>query len=220
VVEDDARMQLASTLGAGTLNQHAAREQETDAALLERIAAEDRHAVAELYARHQRPLFRYLWQLTSDHGLAEEILQDTIVAVWQSAGAFEGRSAVRTWLFAIARRQAHNVLRRRGLPLATEDGLQALEDSDPGPEEHVLRQSDAEDVQRALARLPLIHREVIVLNFVNALRYDEIATVLGVPEGTVKSRLSNAKRGLRRLLHDEHVTGDVTPHSIAEGEQR
>ena len=213
-------MHLAPTLGAGTLTQHAARQQDTDAALLERIAGQDRRAVAELYARHQRPLFRYLWQLTSDHGLAEEILQDTIVAVWQGAGAFEARSAVRTWLFAIARRQAHNVLRRRGLQLASEDGLHALEDSDPGPEERVLRQSDAEDVQRALARLPLIHREVLVLNFINGLRYDEIATVLGVPEGTVKSRLSNAKRALRRLLHEEHPAADVAAHSTAEGAQR
>src|SRR5215210_109678 len=104
-------MQLAATLGARTLND-LAPEQESDSTLLERIAREDRRAVTELYARHQRPLFRYLCQLTPDHGLAEEILQDTIVAVWQGAAAFEGRSAVRTWLFAIARRQAHNVLRR------------------------------------------------------------------------------------------------------------
>jgi RNA polymerase sigma factor (sigma-70 family) len=220
MVEDDARMQVAPTLGAGVLNRRDATEQEADAALLRRIAAEDRRAVAELYARHQRPLFRYLWQLTSDHGLAEEILQDTIVAVWQGAPAFQGRSAVRTWLFAIARRQAHNVLRRRGLLLAGEDDLHTLEDSDPGPEEHALRLSDAEDVQRALARLPLIHREVLVLNFVNALRYDEIATVLGVPQGTVKSRLNHAKRGLRRLLHDEHVAGDASADSVLEGEQR
>jgi RNA polymerase sigma-70 factor (ECF subfamily) len=218
-------MQLAPTLGAGALSQHVARDQDTDAALIERIAAEDRRAVAELYARHQRPLFRYLSQLTPDHGLAEEILQDTIVAVWQGAGAFEGRSAVRTWLFAIARRQAHNALRRRGLPSTGEDALEDLEDAEPGPEERALRQSDAEDVQRALARLPLIHREVVVLNFVNGLRYDEIATVLGVPEGTVKSRLSNARRGLRRLLHedvlhDERAGREARPHSIAEGDPR
>src|SRR5688572_20551421 len=118
-------MQLAPTLGAGALNQQASREQDTDAALLSRIAAADRRAVAELYARHQRALFRYLCQLTPDYGRAEEILQDTIVAVWQGASALEGRSAVRTWLFAIARRQAHNVLRRRGLQLANDDDLDA-----------------------------------------------------------------------------------------------
>jgi len=212
-------MQLAATLGARTLNEHAARQQETDAALLERIAREDRRAVAELYARHQRPLFRYLCQLTPDHGLAEEILQDTIVAVWQGAAGFEGRSSVRTWLFAIARRQAHNVLRRRGQPSGDEDGLGALEDSDPGPEELVLRQSDAEDLQRAIAGLPLIHREVLVLNFVNGLRYDEMAAVLGVPEGTVKSRLSNAKRALRRLIREAHPGGRSAARSTVEGAQ-
>src|SRR5688572_21031450 len=212
-------MQLAATLGARTLNEHAARQQETDAALLERIAREDRRAVAELYARHQRPLFRYLCQLTPDHGLAEEILQDTIVAVWQGAAGFEGRSSVRTWLFAIARRQAHNVLRRRGQPSGDEDGLGALEDSDPGPEELVLRQSDAEDLQRAIAGLPLIHREVLVLNFVNGLRYDEMAAVLGVPEGTVKSRLSNAKRALRRLIREAHPGGGSAARSTVEGAQ-
>ena len=212
-------MQVVATWGARTLNQHAPREQETDAALLVRIAQEDRRAVAELYARHRRPLFRYLSQLTSDHGLAEESLQDTIVAVWQGAAAFEGRSAVRTWLFAIAHRQAHNVLRRRAQPLAGEDALDALEDSDPGPEERALRQSDAERVQRAITRLPVIHREVLVLNFVNGLSYDEIATVLGVPEGTVKSRLSNAKRGLKSLVEDEHSSGAIA-HSTVEGAPR
>jgi RNA polymerase sigma factor (sigma-70 family) len=212
-------MQLAATPGARTLNQHAASEQHTDSALIERIARKDHRAVAELYERHQRPLFRYVCQLTSDHGLAEEILQDTIVAVWHGAASFEGRSAARTWLFAIARRQAHNALRRRGQPVADEDGLNALEDSDPGPEEQVLRQSDAEEVQRAITRLPLIHREVLLLNFVNGLRYEEIATVLGVPEGTVKSRLSNAKRGLRRLIERERPADDSVARSTVEGEQ-
>ena len=210
-------MQLAATPGARTLDHHATA-QETDSALLDRIAREDRRAVAELYARHQRPLFRYLCQLTSDHGLAEEILQDTIVAVWQGAANFEGRSAVRTWLFAIARRQAHNVLRRRGQPSGDEAGLYALEDSDPGPEERVLRQSDAEGIQHAITGLSLIHREVLVLNFVNGLRYAEIAAVLGVPEGTVKSRLSNAKRELRRLVREEVPDGSAARSSL-EGAQ-
>ena len=213
-------MQLAATLGARPLNQHAASEQDSDSALIERIASKDRRAVAELYARHQRRLFRYLCHLTSDHGLAEEILQDTIVAVWQGAAGFEGRSAVRTWLFAIARRQAHNVLRRRGQPLPDEDALYALEDSDPGPEERALRQSDAEQLKRAISRLTVIHREVLVLNFVDGLRYDEIATVLGVPEGTVKSRLSNAKRALRRLMQQEDRAGHAVAHSPVEGAQR
>lgn len=186
---------------------------EADSVLLTRIASRDRQALAELYSRHQRPLFRYLWQLTQDAGLAEEVLQDTLVAAWNGAASFEGRSTVRTWLFGISRRQAYNVLRRRGIELASEDALVALEDPEPGPEARVLQQSDAEEIQRALGRLPVIHREVLVLNFINGLRYEEIASVLGVPEGTVKSRLSNAKRGLRNLLAHRADGDQATPSS-------
>lgn len=170
---------------------------DTDVELVTLIAGGDRKALADLYARHQRPLFRYLCQLTPDQGLAEEILQDSIVAVWQGAGGFEGRSSVRTWLFGIARRQAHNVLRRRGLPLADAEALDVLEDPEPGPEARAISLGDAEELARRLALLPLIHREVLVLNFVHGLSYEEIAAVVGVPTGTVKSRLSNAKRALR-----------------------
>ncbi len=79
-----------------------------DRQLLKDIAGGDRQALSELYARYQRPLFNYLLQLTPDYGLAEELLQDTLVAVWKSACSFEERSSVQTWLIGIARRQAHN----------------------------------------------------------------------------------------------------------------
>ena len=174
-----------------------------DAEHLVRIAGGDRKALAELYARHQRALFRYLCQLTPDHGLAEEILQDSLVAVWQGAARFEARSSVRTWLFGIARRQAHNALRRRGLPLADAEAMDSLQDPDPGPEARLLSLGDAEELARRLALLPLIHREVLVLNFVHGLSYEEIAVVVGAPVGTVKSRLSNAKRALRQSFADD-----------------
>lgn len=177
-------------------------KQQDGVALLERIARGDRDALAELYSQYQRPLFRYLCQLTPDRGLAEEILQDTLVAVWRGAGSFAGRSALRTWLFGIARRQAHNALRRRGLPLIDEDALADVSDPDLMPEEQVLARADADELARKLAQLVPIHREVLVLCFVNGLTYDEIAQVVGIPEGTVKSRLSNAKRALRQLLKD------------------
>ena len=72
--------------------------------VISRIAIGDRDALAELYACYQHTLFSYLLQLTPDHGLAEEILQDTLVAVWKCAQSYEGRSSVRTWLIGIARR--------------------------------------------------------------------------------------------------------------------
>jgi RNA polymerase sigma factor (sigma-70 family) len=174
--------------------------------LIERLAGGDRQALAELYARYQGPLFRYLLQLTGDRELAEEVLQDTLVAVWKYAATFEGRSTVQTWLIGIARRQAHNTLRRRTLPRADAAALADLAASEPDPEDLALASAEREELVAALTRLAPMHREVLGLIFEHGLSYQETARILGVPEGTVKSRLSNAKRALRaRLVSPEEV---------------
>ena len=168
--------------------------------VIRRIAIGDRDALAELYACYQRTLFNYLLQLTPDRGLAEEILQDTLVAVWKSAQSFEGRSSVRTWLIGIARRQAHNTLRQRRLPLADETEMEGLVATDPEPEAWTLASFARDELAAAFRQLAPLHREVLVLTFVQELSYQETATILEVPVGTVKSRLSNARRALRAQL--------------------
>lgn len=175
--------------------------------MLDRIARGDRNALAELYARYQAPLFRYLVQITGDYGLAEEVLQDTLIAVWRSAASFEGRSTVQTWLIGIARRQAHNNLRRRALPLADESELEVVPAVDPDPADAALAKADREELAAAIKSLAPVHREVLALAFVNDLSYREMAGVLAIPEGTVKSRLSHAKRALRTLLEASEGVG-------------
>lgn len=171
-----------------------------DSQIIKRIAKGDRQALSELYARYQRVLFNYLLQLTPDRGLAEEILQDTLVAVWQSARHFESKSSVQTWLIGIARRQAHNELRRHKLPLADEAELEELVAIGPEPEDLVLADIARDELVSAFHLLAPVHREILVLSFVHELSYREIAKILSVPPGTVKSRLSNARRALRNLL--------------------
>ena len=171
-----------------------------DRQLLKDIAAGDRQALSELYARYQRPLFNYLLQLTPDYGLAEELLQDTLVAVWKSACNFEERSSVQTWLIGIARRQAHNTLRQRKLPLVDESELEGMAATEPEPENFTLATVARDELVAAFKQLAPVHREVLVLIFVQELSYAEAATILTVPVGTVKSRLSNARRALRTLL--------------------
>lgn len=173
---------------------------EDDLQAIRRIASGDRQALTALYMRYRQPLFRYLLQLTPDRGLAEELLQDTLVAVWRSAKRFEGRSSVQTWLLGIARRQAHNTLRQRGLPLADASALIELPATDPEPEEAALASVAREELANAFGQLSPVHREVLALTFVEDLSYQETAQVLGVPVGTVKSRLSHARRALRTLL--------------------
>ena len=177
-----------------------------DARLIKRIERGDRQALSELYARYQRPLFAYLLQLTPDYGLAEELLQDTLVAVWKSARSFEGRSSVLTWLIGIARRQAHNTLRQRRLPLADLSAVESMPASDLEPEEVALAGVARAELTEAFRRLAPIHREVLVLTFVQELSYQETATILDVPLGTVKSRLSNARRALHALLDAKEDT--------------
>jgi RNA polymerase sigma factor (sigma-70 family) len=173
---------------------------DVDRALLGRVVAGDRAALGELYARHQRPLFAYLIGLCRDRGLAEEVLQDTMLAVWTSAGSFGGRSSVRAWLYGVARRQAHNTLRRRAPAVADGADLELLPSAEPEPEDVALAGARREELAGAIERLAPVHREVLLLSFGEGLSYPELTQVLGVPLGTVKSRLSNAKRALRALL--------------------
>ncbi len=173
---------------------------------LHRIAQGDRDALGELYERYRLILIRYFHQLTSDHGLAEEMLQDTLLAVWKSAHNFEGRSQPRTWLLGVARRQAHNTLRRRGVPAADLGDFEAVAEPRPGPEEILLAGGAGDELMRAMGYLTPIHREVLHLIFVQELSYLECSKVLGIPVGTVRSRVSNARRALRAQLRAERET--------------
>jgi RNA polymerase sigma factor (sigma-70 family) len=175
-----------------------------DAALLARVATGHGGALTQLYRRHAHTLFGYLLRLAGDRMTAEEILQDTLLAVWRSAGSFAGRSSVRTWLFGVARRQAHN--RLRGLPAPTAVEPVDHRDVGPGPDELAIAAAGGTPVAAAIGRLPVHHREVVALAFVAGLPLAEVARVLGTPVGTVKSRLHHARAALAQLLAEQGVT--------------
>lgn len=181
----------------------AGRPADGDRLLLGRVAAGDERALEEIHDRFGRSLLGYLLALSRDRRLAEEILQDTLVAVWRNAGSYAGRSSAKTWIFGVARRQAHNTLRRRNLPLVDEGLLEALPAPEPGPEEALLADARSRELADRLGELSPLHREALILVFFQGLSYEETAEVAGVPIGTVKSRLSNAKRALRSAMRKE-----------------
>lgn len=174
-----------------------------DEELVAAIAAGDRHALADLYERHRGPLAAFLRLYTADSGMIEEVVQDTMLAVWKGAHRFAGRSSVRSWLFAIARRRAADMLRRKSLPLEGEDALLGAADSRPNPEQRALRAAAGEAMVDAIHALPQIHREVLMLVFVHELSYREAADVVGIPVGTIKSRLNTARAMLRERVRKE-----------------
>lgn len=164
-----------------------------DRELLSGVAAGDEVAFRELYERYADRVFRYALTLLKSRHLAEEVVQETMVAVWRGAGSFKGRSQVSTWIFGIARNQAHALLRREDRGAREPEEPLVLPDP-AGPLEREGR------VLAALAELPPEQQEVVVLTFYEGLSYKEIARMLGVPEGTVKSRMHFAKRKLREAL--------------------
>jgi RNA polymerase sigma factor (sigma-70 family) len=173
---------------------------ESDEVLLRRVGRGDAEALTALYQRHANGLFGFLLRLAGDRMLAEEILQDTLMAVWRGADGFAGRSQVRTWLYGIARRQAHNRLRVTRPVEAALDDVAEPQLAGPGPEELALASLERDRVLAAVDRLSLVHREVVMLTFAADLSQAEIAEVLGVAVGTVKSRLHNARAALVRQL--------------------
>ncbi|MGH3450074.1 MAG: RNA polymerase sigma factor [Haloechinothrix sp.] len=170
--------------------------------IVERMAEGDRTALTELYERYRQSLFAYLRSRTPDRDLAEEIVQDTLLAAWAGAHGFTGQASVQSWLFGIARRRTHDALRRRTLRVVGTAALESMPDPGPDPEDAALAGATREELVATMGQLAPIHREVLVLVFVHGFSHRELAEVLGIPIGTVKSRLSNAKRALRALLHN------------------
>jgi RNA polymerase sigma-70 factor (ECF subfamily) len=173
----------------------------SDIQLLRQVAAGDEVAFAELYDLYAPPVYNYLLRLVNEPAVAEEILQEVFLAMWQSAHRFREEAKVKTWLLRIAHHQAVSWLRRTRVTLSTNDEYEA-DDHEP-IEEHLARSWQTDQVRVALARLSSNHRAVIELTFVQGLSYTEIAEVMTCPVGTVKSRMSYALRHLNALLKNE-----------------
>jgi RNA polymerase sigma-70 factor, ECF subfamily len=187
---------------AGPTADDAPGSEQCEVRLLQRIASGDEGAMAEFYRRHGRVVFAQILLIVGDRALAEEILQDTMLAIWRGAGAFRGESRVRSWLIAISRRQARDRLRRHRLRVVDDACLAGQASHDPGPDVVALDRAEAAEVGSAIRTLAPAHREVLGLACGAGLSLAEVAGVLEVPLGTVKSRLAAARAALDRVLHE------------------
>jgi RNA polymerase sigma-70 factor, ECF subfamily len=174
-----------------------------DPDLILRVAAGDEDALRSLVAVYGQRLYAYALRLCADAGLADEIVQDSLVAVWEGAARFRGDGRVIAWLLGIVHHKAMRALRgRTTLSLDELDG-QALPQplgSVSGPDEGAARSEVGRLVRAGLERLSLPHRTVLELVFYQGLSLQEAADVLSCPLGTVKSRLSYAREALRGEL--------------------
>ena len=189
---------------------------ETDEQLLARLRAGQRDVFGTLVRRYERELFGYLRRYLGDDDLADDVFQNTFVQVYLKAGQYEPGRPVRPWLYAIATNQAIDALRRRNrradqradaVATPDEDGqprplFELLPAPGDGPPESADRAEQRELVRAAVDRLPDLLRQVVLLAYFQGLKYRDAADVLGIPVGTVKSRLHAA---LARLTEEWHA---------------
>jgi RNA polymerase sigma-70 factor (ECF subfamily) len=171
--------------------------------LLRRIGQGDEDAMASFYREHGRAVFAQVLLVVGERVLAEEIVQDTMLAVWNGAGSFRGDSSVRSWVIGIARRRTRDRLRGHRLRIVDDAVLSSQPGPGPGPEVMALDRAELAEVRAAIRSLAPAHREVLGLAFGCGLSLPEVAGVLEVPVGTVKSRLAAARTALNRALDEK-----------------
>jgi RNA polymerase sigma factor (sigma-70 family) len=189
------------TVGTGVTTPGAAAADATDARLIWEVAAGDRHAFETLYRTYFPRLSRFLHWSAGSVPLREEIINDTMLVVWQKARTYDATCKVSTWIFAIAYRKARKAFHALDEPVASDpDMCEGTPECQPEYRFERLRQRD--EVDAAIAALPLAQRTVVQLTFYHDMGYAEIADVMECPVNTVKTRMFHARRRLARLLAD------------------
>ncbi len=167
--------------------------------LLEGVRGRDLHAFERLYRIYQPRLARFLFNLVQRPGLVEEVLDDTMMVVWETAGNFRGTSKLSTWIFSIAYRKAIKAKARWPEPVEEEpfDTRVSLE---PAADEQLQHQQLHDALISSMSKLSADHRAVVDLTYFHGMGYREIAEVMNCPVDTVKTRMFHARRRLRDAM--------------------
>lgn len=167
--------------------------------LLTCIANGDLQAFERLYRVYQPRLTRFLTTLLKRPQLIEEVLDDTMMVVWQTAGKFRGSSKPSTWIFAIAYRKAHKATRRWPEPVEDPE-FDTRVSEEPLPDENLHHDRLRSALMKAMDNLSADHRAVVDLTYFHGLGYREIAEIVDCPVDTVKTRMFHARRRLKQAM--------------------
>jgi RNA polymerase sigma-70 factor (ECF subfamily) len=184
---------------------HPAMQTPSDEVLIAAIAKGDRHAMAALFARHRVQVFRFVLRMVRNEAIAEELNSDVFLDVWRQAGTFEGRSAVSTWIFSIARFKALTALQRRREDELDDERADTIEDDADDPEVTLAKKDKAAVLRQCLVRLSAEHREIVNLVYYQHKSVEEVSGIVGIPEATVKTRMFYARKKLSELLTEQGI---------------
>ena len=172
----------------------------SDEMLLERIADGDRTAMHILYSRHNVRVYRFVLRMMRDTTSAEDLVSQVFLDVWRTAGQFEGRSQVSTWLLSIARFKALTALRQRKHEDIDQDDVMEIADPSDTPEASLDRSRTSAILRACVAKLSPAHREIVNLVYYHEKSVEEVAALIGIPASTVKTRMFYARKQLAELL--------------------
>lgn len=177
----------------------------SDAELLQRYMQGDETAFREIVGRYRNGLYAFLKQFLNQPDLVEDVFQETFLQLFTSRASFDLSRPLRPWLFTIAANKAKDALRRMqrsestylgsmfdGEEHSIDDAVNMLDSDTRMPYDGLVKNETAESVKRVIARMPEKLREIILLAYFHRFPYAEIAGILGIPVGTVKSRLHTA----------------------------
>jgi RNA polymerase sigma-70 factor (ECF subfamily) len=210
VIDERWRFPFPLTGAAGSAHDRSSgdgggKEPLTDEVLLRRAARGDERAFVELLARHDARLCEFVRYALGAHVfLLEDVMQEVRLQLHRSSRTFASASTFRTWLYGLAKNVCHHEMRRRrrdaDLESIDEEPLRSIPDERLDPLETLARGEREAAIRRAVESLPAPYRIVLRLRDWEDLSYAQIATALGIPVGTVRSRLHNARILLAKLL--------------------
>lgn len=175
----------------------------SDAACVRRLQRGDINAFEILVRRHEKAIFNLAYRMLGDYDDAAEISQEVFLSAYRAIGQFRGEANFSTWLYrialnhAITRRKSMNSRQKRLVPL---DGSEIIDEAQVGPSETLEKKERRERVQSALNELEPEDASVILLRDLQDISYEDVARMLEIPVGTVKSRLHRARQALKARL--------------------
>jgi RNA polymerase sigma-70 factor (ECF subfamily) len=177
----------------------------TDADLIRAIAGGSEGAMRQLFIRHHGRVLGFVRHILRDEAVAEEIASQVFLEVWRGAAAFQERASGLTWILSIAHHRSLNVLRKRR-EVGLDDGeAEAVADMGDNPEVTAQKTDKGAVLRRCSDALPPIYREIIDLVYYHEMSIKEVCEILGLPDGTVKTRLFKARKTLERMLKEAGV---------------
>ncbi|KRP94613.1 RNA polymerase subunit sigma [Bradyrhizobium yuanmingense] len=172
----------------------------SDDMLLASIADGNRTAMHILYCRHNVRVYRFILRIVRDATTAEDLVSQVFLDVWRTAGQFQGRSQVSTWLLSIARFKALTAMRQRRFEDIDQEDVRQIPDDCDTPETSLDRSDTSAILRACVQKLSPAHREIINLIYYHEKSVEEVGQIIGIPQSTVKTRMFYARKQLADLL--------------------